>query len=56
MNVVCLKCNWTHFAVSREFAEKAVKEFNDYFMTLTPEMREQNYGNKGASMNQYERC
>lgn len=54
--VVCTKCRWTHFAVTRKYAEDEVARFNAYYDTLTPEQQEQNYGNKKASIDGYERC
>jgi hypothetical protein len=53
--VVCNKCNWTSFAVSREYAEDEVKRFNEYFDTLSPEVQQQCYGGKGSSLSNY-RC
>ena len=35
--VVCTKCNWTSFAVTREKAEREVAKFNDYFEALSQE-------------------
>lgn len=51
--VVCTKCNWTSFAVTRKHAEDQVKEFNEYFNSLPLEQREQYYGNRPSSVNNY---
>ena len=52
----CNKCGWVHFAVTREFAENEVKEFNDYFDTLTEEEQQQYYGGRCSTIKQYEHC
>lgn len=51
----CNHCGWVHMGVTRQFAENAVAEFNIFFETQTPEVREM-YGNKPASITAYEHC
>ena len=38
--VTCTKCGWVSFAVSREYAEKAVKGFIDYYNALSHKDKE----------------
>lgn len=54
--VHCTKCKWTHFAVTREYAENQVKEFNEYFDKLTKKEQDLYYGGKGAHISSYEKC
>ncbi len=54
--VTCLKCGTVAFRVTREFAEQAVKRFNEYFQTLTPDVQQECYGGIAASMALYEYC
>lgn len=51
----CLKCGWVYFAVSRAHAEGEVKQFNEYFATLSKEQQD-DYGGKGATIEPYEAC
>lgn len=51
--VVCLKCNRTSFAVTKEFAEAEVKQFNEYFDTLGAEKQELYYGGRKSSTANY---
>jgi protein-arginine kinase activator protein McsA len=55
-SVICKKCNWVHFEVSRKDAEIQVKEFNVYYKTLTKKEQRNFYGNKKASVDFYEKC
>ena len=50
----CTKCGWIHFAISRDFAENAVKEFNLFYEAATDEVKEM-YGRK-ASIDEYVQC
>ena len=52
----CNRCGWVHFAMSRERAQSDVDQFNAYYEALSPEKREEYYGNKPASIATYERC
>lgn len=52
----CNKCGWVHFGVTRKYAEKEVKKFNEYFETLSKERQELFYGGVGASIANYESC
>lgn len=54
--VICKSCNWCHMGVSRRYAVKSVKDFNEYFQTLSKKQQKENYGGKGADLNQYEKC
>ena len=54
--VVCNKCHWVGFQVSRQYAEDEVKKFNDYYDTLSPEKQELYYSNKKADIDFYEGC
>lgn len=54
--VTCNKCGWVHFAVSREFAEKQVEEFNQYFDSLSVGDRNDFYGGKKSTIRSYEHC
>ena len=33
--VTCTKCGWVSFSVTRAYAEKAVREFNEYYHSLS---------------------
>ena len=54
--LTCPKCGWTHFGVSRVYAVQNVKNFNDYYNSLSPEKQEDFYGNKMAEIGHYEHC
>jgi predicted nucleic-acid-binding Zn-ribbon protein len=56
--VVCNKCNWTSFAVTRAYAEAEVKLFNAQFAMLSQELKDEYYGGKGSSLAEYscQRC
>lgn len=55
--VVCNKCGWISFQVSRTYAEEQVKIFNEYLGTLSLKQREQLYGSEPVStVKFYERC
>ncbi len=51
--VACNNCSWLHMEVSREFAENAVKEFNDYYNNNA---KARDFWNSPASLNTYEQC
>lgn len=55
-NVICKHCNWQHFGVTREYAEKSVAEFKSYYDTLSREDQVSHYGGEPASMASYEGC
>jgi hypothetical protein len=55
-SVVCTKCEWTYFAVTKAYAEAQVKEFNDYYNRLTEEEQISYYGGKPSSIDNYESC
>lgn len=54
--LTCKACGWVAFGVTREFAEEAVKRFNDYYGLLSPEKQRDYYGGHNASIRDYERC
>jgi hypothetical protein len=55
MNYVrCSKCSWFHIGIPRNEAEKEVKEFNQFYMNMPKETRD-NYGSP-LSIDKYERC
>jgi hypothetical protein len=51
--VVCLKCNRTSFAVTREHAEAEVKRFNEYFDTLDENEQHDYYSGRRSSISNY---
>lgn len=51
----CNHCGWVHMGVTRQFAENAVAEFNDYFAKQSQETKDL-FGNKPASIHEYEHC
>lgn len=55
-NVLCIKCKWVHFEVSRQKAEDEVDTFNKYFDSLDKEKQEEFYGGVGSSIKNYEHC
>lgn len=56
VNVTC-KCGWVSFAVTKEYAENQVKEFNAWFETQSQETKD-NYGGVGSDIHAYacQRC
>lgn len=52
----CPKCHWVYFTVTRAEAESSVKQFNEYYDTLTPELQKAFYGNQNSSIKDYEEC
>lgn len=54
--VECKHCGWNHMGVSRKYAEDEVKQFNEYFDTLSPEKQDLYYGGKKSSVASYEFC
>jgi len=54
--VVCNKCGWVYFAVSREFANMQVETFNTFFYTLSKEKRKEYYGNSPSHISNFETC
>lgn len=52
----CNKCGWVHFSVTRTYAEDQIKEFNDYFQTLSKEDQMLFYRGNLASISSYEEC
>jgi hypothetical protein len=56
MTYLTCKCGWVHFAVTREYAEAALKKFNGFFDTLTERQQQDYYGGRKASITDYETC
>ena len=54
MTPITCSCGWVHLGVTREFAQSAVMEFNEYYYTLDQEKQAQ-FGS-GARMADYEYC
>jgi len=54
--VTCLSCGWVAFEVSRQHALDEVRRFTEYYLNLEPSIQEQFYGNRPASMHDYECC
>jgi len=54
MNRTCKRCGWVHFAVTREFAEKTVAKFNEFY-DRQPEAVQQSFSRR-ASIVSYECC
>lgn len=52
--VTCNNCGWVHMAVTRSYAVNQVKEFNDFYETLSTEYK-CNYAGP-ASIGSYEKC
>lgn len=50
----CIQCGWVHFGVSREYAEREVKEFNEYYDKQPTEVKEL-FGSH-SNIKNYERC
>lgn len=53
LSVVCIKCNWTSFAVSQKYAEAEVASFNRYYDSLTKKQQKENYGGRKATVKNY---
>lgn len=51
----CNRCGWVHMAVTREHAEKEVKEFNAWYDTQPPEIQE-HFGRPASVERDYDRC
>lgn len=54
MNLVtCVKCGWVSYPLTRDEAEKAVLQFNEWFEKQPPETKEM-FGNKPSTLNNYQ--
>lgn len=51
----CNGCGWVYFGITRNNAEISVKQFNAFYKKLTKKEKA-NYGNKKASIKEYEHC
>lgn len=38
--MICNKCNWVHFPITRKEAEEQAKSFGDYINSQSPEIKE----------------
>jgi hypothetical protein len=54
--VVCNKCDYVAFEVTREYAEDEVTRFNEYFDSLTKDQQDDYYNGNKASIVFYEHC
>jgi len=54
--VTCNNCGWVAVQTSRDHAEKAVKDFQEYYNALTKELKKGMYGNRSVSIKHYEKC
>ena len=52
--VRCSQCQWLHVGITTEEAEKEVKQFNDFYINLPKETRD-NYGSM-SSIDKYKKC
>ena len=52
--VICNKCNWVHFSISRKHAEAEVRKFNRYYKSA-PKKAQQCFGGP-SSVASYEYC
>lgn len=52
--VVCKRCRWTHFAVTRQHALEQVVKFNEHYYSLEPE-EQVNFAGP-VTMGEYESC
>lgn len=55
MLCTCERCGWVYMGVTREYAQDEVQRFNDYFATLSEEIREM-FGDKPSDIANYEGC
>lgn len=54
--VICNKCGWVHMGVTFAFANAEVKQFNEYYFTLSEEDKEKFYGNICSRIERYVEC
>ena len=54
--LICCKCGWVHFGLSKSEIETEVETFNVYYKTLAKEKQDLYYGGKEASIIQYQSC
>lgn len=52
--VTCVKCGWVYGSCSLEYAEQAVREFNEYYYKCDKETQERYIG--PATISLYEGC
>lgn len=50
----CIKCGWVHMAYSREFAEQEVARFNDFYYSVSENVKEHYKG--PSSIDNYTGC
>lgn len=60
ISLVCNKCGWAHFGVSKEYAKQSVDEFVDYYQKLSDSDKKQFYGETEVTklnlLAKYEHC
>jgi hypothetical protein len=60
MSLVCNKCGWAHFGVSKEYAQKATDEFVEYYQRMSYAERKRFYGETEVTklnlLAKYEHC
>lgn len=56
MFVKCDSCGWVHVAVSSDTAQQSIREFNEMYLHLTDEQREEYYHSQPAKMTDYMTC
>lgn len=54
--VICNKCGWAHFEVSKEYAENEIEKVNEYLSSLSNVEFTQYYGGKFSSIDKYNSC
>lgn len=54
--VTCLQCGWVLVAYSRVEAEAELASFYRYVESLSPDERQQRYGDSRPTISRYERC
>ena len=54
--LICCKCDWVHFGLSKSEIETEIETFNIYYKTLTKEKQDSYYGGKESSIEQYQSC
>jgi hypothetical protein len=54
--LICKKCGWVHYGVSREFAQWSVSSFNEMYKNLSKKEKQDYYNNTPASLDTYSKC
>jgi hypothetical protein len=60
VTMICNKCGWAHFGVSKEYAQKSTDEFIEYYQRMSYAERKRFYGEteitKLQLLAKYEHC